>query len=329
MLSGISIVCFAASYAIALVLELTRLLFRSSLRGVILVGFATAGFLAHTLYLYYRAISATASPLSSKQDWYLIAAWVLAAVYLYLTAYRPKTAFGVFILPLVLALVAVGALLADDKPFPREPASRVWGGIHGTSILLATVAVLVGFATGLMYLWQARRLKQKQPPPRGFRLPSLEWLQRTNSRAIVLAVLMLGLGILSGIVLNMIHLDPSAGSVPWTDPFVLSTVVMFVWLVIAAGIVGLYRPAREGRKVAYLTLVSFVFLVIALGVGLSGQTQHGGDNTETRAALERVSSSGFWNLPSVIWHSSFVIRHSSLGAGESSPQAVALRGGFS
>ncbi len=276
MLAGVSITCFTASYAVALVLELTRPLFRSGLRGALMIGFAAAGFLAHTIYLYYRAATAVGSPLSSKRDWYLVAAWALAAVYLYLTSYRPKNAFGLFLLPFVLGLIGVGALLADAKPFPRGPASYVWGVIHGSSLLLATVAVLVGFTAGLMYLWQERRLKQKLPPLRGLRLPSLEWLQHTNSRAIVFSLLTVGLGILAGAVLNRIRLEPSVQRVPWSDPFVLTTMGMFAWLMAAAAIVGFYRPAREGRKVAYLTLVSFVFLVIALAVGLSGETRHGG-----------------------------------------------------
>jgi ABC-type uncharacterized transport system permease subunit len=275
-MSGISIICFAASYAVAFLLELTRLLFRSGLRGAVMIGFAAAGLLAHTLYLYYRAVSTVGSPLSSKQDWYLVAAWVLAAVYLYLTAYYRKTAFGVFLLPLVLGLIGVGTFLADPKPFPRQPASEVWGMIHGIALLLASVSVIVGFMAGLMYLWQERRLKHKLPPPRGLRLPSLEWLQRANSHAILVSSLLLGVGILGGLVLNRIQLDPGVSRVPWYDPFVLSTLGMFLWLAIASGIVIFYRPARVGRKVAYLTLVSFIFLLVALAVGLSGRTQHGG-----------------------------------------------------
>lgn len=280
MLAGISVTCFAASYAVALVLECTRPLFRSGLRGAVMIGFAAAGFLAHTAYLYYRAVTAIGSPLSSKRDWYLVAAWLLTGIYLYLTSYRPKTAFGVFILPLVLGLIAVGTLLADAEPFPRGSASYVWGLIHGISLLLGTVAVLVGFAAGLMYLWQEYRLKRKLPPPRGLRLPSLEWLQQTNSRGILFAMLMLGLGILAGAVLNRIRLDPAIQPVPWSDPFVVSTIGIFVWLLAAAAIVAFYRPAREGRRVAYLTMVSFVFLVIALAVGLSEQTKHGGLQNE-------------------------------------------------
>ncbi|NQU20337.1 MAG: hypothetical protein HQ567_03575, partial [Candidatus Nealsonbacteria bacterium] len=156
MLEEVKIACFAASYMVALVLEISRLLFRSGVRGVVMVAFAGAGLVAHTAYLYHRAIRSPGSPLSSEQDWYLIAAWVLVCVYLLLVYYHPHAGFGLFLLPLVLGLIGVAWFFADQEPFPRGAASRVWGGIHGSSILLAVVSVLIGFAAGLMYLEQAR-----------------------------------------------------------------------------------------------------------------------------------------------------------------------------
>src|SRR4030042_325751 len=106
MLSGVSILCFAASYCVALVLEISRLLFRSGVRGAVMLAFAGAGLVAHSAYLYYRAVNTAGSPLSSEHDWYLVAAWVLVVVYLYLVYYHPQNAFGVFLLPLVLGLIA-------------------------------------------------------------------------------------------------------------------------------------------------------------------------------------------------------------------------------
>ena len=282
MLSGVQFVCFAASYGVALALEVSRLFFRSGVRGAVMLGFAGAGLLAHTIFLadqvvdFYRTASPKASPLASSQDWYLVAAWLLVVVYLYLTYFHPKVSFGVFILPLVLGLIGVARYVADPKPFPREPASRVWGAIHGTSILLASVALLVGFVAGMMYLWQVRRLKHKVPAQKGLRLPSLEWLQRANGRAITIALVTVGIGILSGMVLNAINRGRDAGFVPWNDPVILSTVAMFGWLVVSSGLSLVYRPAREGRRVAYLTVVSFIFLAIALTFVLFRDTQHGG-----------------------------------------------------
>ena len=295
MFSGVTIFCFAASYTVALALEITRLFFRSGIRGAIMLGFAGAGLFAHTVFLAHHAVGAAGSPLSSTRDWYLLAAWLLVVVYLYLTYYHPKTSFGLFILPLVLGLVGVGAMVADTRPFAREPASKIWGAIHGISILLATVSVLVAFAAGLMYLGQAYRLKHKLPPMPGLRLPSLEWLGRANSRAIVISLLLMGVGILAGVVLNVINYGRQMSRLPWYDPLVLSTVGMFGWLLLSVLVGVFYKPAREGRKVAYLTVVSFVFLVIALGIGMSVATQHSSEEREDRGEQrgERVQGSGF------------------------------------
>jgi ABC-type uncharacterized transport system permease subunit len=276
MLSGVSILCFAASYSVALVLEVSRLLFRSGVRGAVMLGFAAAGLLAHTAYLYYQAANPTGTPLSNEKDWYMVAAWVLAVVYLYLLCYHPRNSFGLFLLPLVLGLIAAGRFLAESEPFAREPASKVWGMLHGSSIVLAAVAVLVGFAAGMMYFGQAWRLKRKLLPGRGLRLPSLEWLERANHRAIVVSVIMLSMGVASGVILNVIRTDPSGGRLPWSDPLVLSTGLMLGWLLLSLLIGAVYKPARAGRKVAYLTVVSFLFLVLTLGVMLFLNTQHGG-----------------------------------------------------
>ena len=126
-----------------------------------------------------------------------------------------------------------------------------------------------------MYFRQAHRLKLKLPPGLGIQLPSLEWLQRANGRAIVVSVLALGVGSLSGMVLNQNRL--TADRLPWNDPTVLSTHLLFLWL-LGTAIAGVfYKPARQGRKVAYLTVASFLFLMITLGVGLLLPTGHGGE----------------------------------------------------
>ncbi|HYW80409.1 MAG TPA: cytochrome c biogenesis protein CcsA [Thermoguttaceae bacterium] len=286
MLSGVGIVCFSASYAIALVLEVSRLLFRSGVRGIAMLGFAGAGLVAHSAYLYHRFSESKVHRLSSEHDWYLVAAWILVVVYLYLVYFHPRTAFGLFLLPLVLGLIGIATWFADYEV--RESASWGWGVLHGSALLLTVVAVLVGFMAGLMYFWQARRLKHKLPPGRGIQLPSLEWLQRANSRAIVVSVLALGVGNLSGIVLN--HNRLTADRLHWNDPTVLSTQLLFLWL-LGTAIAGVfYKPARHGRKVAYLTIASFIFLVITLGVGLLLPTGHGRDGQAPAAGEQGAAA---------------------------------------
>lgn len=276
MLAGTSIFCFAASYAVALALEVSRLFFRSGIRGAILLGFGAAGFFAHTIFLAYRA-SAENMPLASEFDWYLVAAWLLAAIYLYLTLHFPRTAVGLFTLPLVLALVAVAAQFANRRPFPLTQASQFWGAVHGGFLVLGAVAVLVGFVAGVMHLVQSSRLKHKRPATLGFQLPSLEWLEHANSRATVIAALALTAGFVSGLLLNVVNRSESdAKTLPWSDPMILSSGLLLLWMLAAAAFSVLYRPARQGRKVAYLTVASFLFLVIVLAVQLVVPTLHGG-----------------------------------------------------
>jgi hypothetical protein len=276
-MSGISVVCFATSYSIVLGLEISRLWFRSGVRGALLLVFAVLGLFTHTVYLVNEArIGPAATPLSSWHHWYLLAAWVIAVTYFYLLCSHPRVAAGVFLLPLVLGLVAAGHLVGDRSPVSVEQANRAWVLIHGGALLLGTVAVLVGFAAGMMYLVQAWRLKHKRPPSQRFRLPSLEWLQHANSRALVVSTLLVGLGVISGVVLNQIHhaQDRSDAAVAWNDPIVWTSVMLFAWLVVVLVFGAVYKPARMGGKVAYLTLGSFGFLLLVLWVLLFGPSQH-------------------------------------------------------
>jgi len=192
-------------------------------------------------------------------------------VYLYLAYYHPTSRFGLLLLPLVLVLIGVATFFADSRVVLKESVSRSWETLHGVAVLLAVVGVLVGFVAGLMYLWQARRLKHKLTSDNRFRMPSLEWLQRTNNRAIGFSALLLTTGVLSGLVLNRIH---HAKSLSLTDPTVLGTFLMLGWLWFSQLINVFYRPARHGQKVAFLTVVSFIFLVFALGVGLLVDSKH-------------------------------------------------------
>ena len=275
-LSGISVFCFVASYAVALACEASRLVFRSGVRGAVMVGFAAAGLLAHTLFLAWRAVNEAAVPLSSPFDWYLLAAWVLAAGYLYLTITNPRTPVGLFALPVVLALV--GAAQASSRaPFPQSPATQVWGAIHGSFNLAASVAVALGAIAGLMWLIQAGRLARKQAPLAGFRMPSLERLAAVTARTPSIAAWTAVAGFVSGIVLNAVnHRRGLLETVPWTDPVVLRMAALVAWLVVADALAAAARRRPDGpRTSARLALVSLAVLTVSIVWGLLVPTKHG------------------------------------------------------
>lgn len=281
--SRISVVCFAASYLVALACEASRLVFRSGVRGAVMVAFASAGLFAHTLFLLWRAVNTPAVPLSSAYDWYLLAAWVLAGGYLWLTASNPKTPFGLFMLPIVLGLIGA-AQLSSRAPFPQSPATQIWGTIHGSFNLAASVAVAIGAIAALMWLIQAGRLARKQAPAQGFRMPSLEKLSLTARRAGAIAAWTASAGFISGLVLNAVNLRRGLlETVPWNDPVVLRMGALVAWLVVAAIVSRSVARRPDGaRTTAWLSLVSFAVLTGSILWGVLGATRHGVPPVVTR-----------------------------------------------
>ena len=263
MLSGINMLCFSASYAIALGLEVFGLWNRIQLRRVALLTMASAGVFAHTWYLGLRVADTPSAPLASHQDWYVLAAWALAVVYLASKFYYRKTSMGLFLLPAVLCLIGASRF-ATTTPLATFQAPRVWGQIHGLFLMLGTVAVLLGFVAGLMYLIQSYRLRRKLSGGDRLRLPSLEWLERANSRSLGAAALFVGGGFFTGILSRLANTGDQ-NFIPWTDPVVIALGAMLAWLLVAEGFRIVYPAARRGRKVAYLTVAAFVFLLFALG----------------------------------------------------------------
>ncbi|MFM8433983.1 MAG: hypothetical protein ACKOBP_01360 [Planctomycetia bacterium] len=288
-ISGISVVCFAASYLVALGCEASRPLFRSGVRGALLVGFAAAGFFAHTLFLAWRAATEPAVPLSSAFDWYLLAAWLLAGGYLWLLLANPRTQVGLFVLPVVLGLVGA-AQLSSRAPFPQSPATQIWGAIHGSFNLAASVAVAGGAVAGLMWLIQATRLARKRTPAQGLRLPSLELLAATTGRAAQVAAWTASAGFISGLVLNAVnHRRGLLETVPWTDPVVLRMAMLVAWLVAAAFAARAFARRPDAARVgAWLSLVSFAVLTASILWGVLGPTRHGVPPVHAASASEAV-----------------------------------------
>ncbi len=275
MLSGITILCFTASYAVALAMEVTRLFFRMPVRFFLIIGFAVAGLFAHTVHLWHRTQTGLAAglPLSSWYDWGLLAAWILTALYLGWAIRRPNSPVGLFMLPVVLALIGLAYSLEKAQAFRRDQALQLWGLAHGVLLMLGVVVVSFGFVAGVMYLVQSYRLKHKLQPSSLLRLPSLEWLQEANKHMLVHSLLLILLGMGAGIVMNLIR-TAGKGFVPWTDPVVISSGVLVAWLLAATIFEWTYKPAQQGRKVAYLTVANFVFLAIVLTMLATGASQH-------------------------------------------------------
>lgn len=278
-LSKISITCFVASYLVVLLLEISRIFFDAKVRKFVSVGFTIAGLFAHTAYLVMQGkleLDTTGIWLTSWFGWCLATAWVVAAAYLWMSVRHEKSVFGFFLLPVVLMLIVVGLQYGNEGQFSIRRAKSIWNSVHGASLLLGTAIVALGFVFGVVYLIQANRLKRKLLQSSKFRLPSLEWLQRSSELSLVFSTIALAIGLVSGIAINLVNqaaakqagVDAAVqqGTIAWSDPVVWSSGVLFLWLFSVSIFNTFYQPARQGRKVAYLVMASFLFLVLELVV---------------------------------------------------------------
>jgi ABC-type transport system involved in cytochrome c biogenesis permease subunit len=158
-------------------------------------------------------------------------------------------------------------------------------------MMAGSMAVLVGFLAGIMYLIQSRRLK-KHRAGSGLRLPTLETLGRVNRRSLMFSTVSVGIGVIAGVIMNLNRW----GQIGWTDGGVLLSTLLLGWLIAATLLEHLYAPAKQGRKAVYLTLASLGFFVLAMWGVLS--TQHGqspkpaensSEQTIHRAGIQRLS----------------------------------------
>lgn len=293
-LNKITITCFAASYLVVLGLEISRVFFNVRFRRVILVGFAIAGLFAHTVYLFAQGlldIQSNGIWLSNWTAWCLTAAWLFSAAYLWFSLRKHESVVGVFLMPVLIALVIAGVVLYEAPEFMLHEARTGWSLIHGYSLLLGTVSVALGFVFGLVYLIQANRLKRKLPQSPMFRLPSLEWLQTCCERCLYISLGLLALGFVSGIAINLMSQGEQGNEikVAWTNPVVWSSAILFAWLLVITILNSLYRPTQPGRKVAYLMVCCFLFLVFELAiVWIAGHAEQTAQSTGLVSQLDAL-----------------------------------------
>ena len=241
--------------------------FQTKVRSFLRLGLAVAGLFAHTAFIVYHTqltIDGGGIWLGSWLGWGLAVAWVLATSYLWLTLKKPTSLMGLFLLPITLLLIWGSSSLGSALPFSPDRAKSVWNMIHGGSFMLGTGAVALGCAFSIMYLINARRLKQKIS--RRFKLPSLEWLQTSAERSLFISTALFGGGLVSGIAMVVLNQTPKNVSsiASWNDPVIWSSAVLFAWLLSTTIFSMFYQPARQGKKIAYLMTISFLFLLLEL-----------------------------------------------------------------
>jgi ABC-type transport system involved in cytochrome c biogenesis permease subunit len=256
---GVTHLCFGLSYLTALLLEMIQAVRPNRWLKVASLLSGGAGLVAHTLFLLIHK----PSPASAYGS-LLLLAWVFAVFYLIGSLHRDRP-WGVFVLPLVIALVVLSfafkAPLGEAEPGAGAwyTGDHFWGAVHGGLILAASVGITVAFLASVMYLLQSRRLRQKRNPIGGMKLLSLERLETMSRRGINIAFPLLTAGLLLGLLLAEKEGASAAG---WATPKVIGTVGL--WLLGVLLLYLRYGAHLAGRRLALLTIAAFGLLLLTL-----------------------------------------------------------------
>jgi ABC-type uncharacterized transport system permease subunit len=271
MMSNVSVFCFLASYFVTGLLEASRLWGKYTISRLVLKLFGVAGFVAHTWYLVNRSQETTLPPLlSSTHDWLLVLAWLAVLLYLFLTTIDRDLAIGLFLMPVVLALIGAAYFVGQvpnqlvSANVLAQEARHGWAMLHATLLVLGMAGGVIALVVGMMYLVQHHRLKRKQTMTEGVTLPSLGRLARINWWAVMISIPLLTLGMAVGVGLGIWTLQ-GPSPLRFSDPVIV--IYGASWLVMIGFFIWLLTTKRpQDRQIASLTIWSFSFLLVSIVV---------------------------------------------------------------
>ncbi len=259
-LANVTIFCFFASYALALILELSQFIRQSQFVRWSALGLSAAGFLAQTVYLVERSRQTDLPPLlGSSHDWLLVSAWLAIVFYLGIKIWDHSLSIGLFVLPLVLLLVGTSRFVSTT-PNPDIKIAYEWTLIHASFWVFGILGVILALVMSMMYLLQHSRLKHKKARLPALHLLSLERLNKINWWLIVISVPLLTLGMVTGLWMSYLRAGSDQEVSLANIEFVafgliwIGMTFLFGWLLVSKN--------ATGRLVAWRTLLACGFLLV-------------------------------------------------------------------
>ena len=251
------------------VAALTGIAVRQELPRALLRQLLWAGFAAHGASIAVRSWNAGHLAVTTFDEALSFLALLLVALFLFVQLRRPLLALGAVVSPLAFGLtLAADAVYRGARPLPPALDSA-WLPVHVVLSCLGDAVFALAFSASLLYLVQERRLKAHRRGLLRF-LPSLETLDRLNYACLVWGLILLTLGIVSGIV--WAH---TAWLGFWSsDPKLVFSLV--TWGIYVILLQGRMTAGWRGRWAATLTIAGFAVIVISLvGVNVLALGQHG------------------------------------------------------
>lgn len=256
-------------YLLAAILYLVSLLMRSDKVGhwATLALVAAAG--VHSAAIVFRWTESGHAPVSNLFEGLSLYTWLMVVFYLAMERVYKQRILGAFVTPLAFIAILVASILPKEiKPLVPALQYHLFA-VHASIALLSYAAFTLAFCASIIYLLQARALKNKKQNALLFRLPPLQTMER-------LSYIMVGIGfplITVAIVMGAFVAKAAWGSYwSWEQKEIWALVT---WLVFGAAlnfrVIGNWR----GRKSAWLIVFGFVSILITFfGVNIVAPGPH-------------------------------------------------------
>jgi cytochrome c-type biogenesis protein CcsB len=220
---------------------------------------AFLGLVLHFIYFILRWTESGRIPVTSFFEAINALGMGIILVFLVMELRYRIPALGTFILPLVLVLMAPAAVVSGRIEGLNPVLKSAWLGIHTSLAVLGDAAFAFAFIISVMYLLQERQLKQRHLGTIFHRLPPLDIMDTISYRALSIGWPLYTLGMVTG----SLWAESAWGSYwSWDPKETWSLIVWVVYLVL----LHLRTIGWRGRKMAYLSLAGFVFVLISFFV---------------------------------------------------------------
>jgi HemX protein len=243
-------------YAASLLLYVWHLYSDERAVGRLATLLLTGALVAHYFALLERAHVLHAVPYEDLYGSMSLFGWFLGVTYLGLELYHRQQSVGPFVLPLVVILSGLSTIFAPGAPH-SAPARGVLFALHVTTNILAYSAFTLSFVFSAIYLGQNRLLRGRRMGTVGWRMPSLELLERMTRSAASLGLITLALGMIFGVMVE----HRVRGRYFSFDPKEIISVLI---LVVYAGYLWLERTtAWRGARASLLCLCNYLAVVFS------------------------------------------------------------------
>ncbi len=228
--------------------------------SVIALWLTAAAFFLHVAYFSLRWSESGRIPITGFFEAINFLGMGIVLVFLIMEIRYRIPALGSFMLPLVIVLILPAVALSGRIESLNPVLKSGWLGIHTSLAVLGDAAFAFACIVSLMYLIQERQLKAKRLGAIFHRMPPLDVMDMISGRALPIGWVLFTFGMVTG----AIWAESAWGSWwNWSEPKEMWS--LFTWLIYLV-LLHLRTIGWRGRKMAYLAIAGFVFVLISFFV---------------------------------------------------------------